>query len=156
MTNNDYNQLFNTTGIQLQSDACVLIVRTLWNSGVNDLLTKGAIAVLEKHRVSYEVLDVPGAIEIPFAIKKVVTANPGKYSSVIAFGCVVRGGTPHFDYVCKYVTEGILQLNMFLPIPTIFGVLTLDFKSQANERLGGKHGHKGEEAAYTALKMMSI
>jgi 6,7-dimethyl-8-ribityllumazine synthase len=69
---------------------------------------------------------------------------------------VIRGGTPHFDYVCRAVTDGILQLNLTLPIPVIFGVLTLDNEDQAWERLGGPHGHKGEEAAVTALKMISI
>jgi 6,7-dimethyl-8-ribityllumazine synthase len=68
----------------------------------------------------------------------------------------LRGDTPHFDYVCKAVTDGVLQLNMTLPIPTIFGVLTVDNQQQADERIGGKHGHKGEEAAITALKMIAV
>jgi 6,7-dimethyl-8-ribityllumazine synthase len=76
--------------------------------------------------------------------------------AIIAFGAVIRGGTPHFEYVCNAVTDGILQLNMTLPIPVIFGVLTLDTEAQAYERLGGPHGHKGEEAALTALKMIKM
>jgi len=74
----------------------------------------------------------------------------------IALGCVLRGDTPHFDYVCKGVTDGVLQLNLSLPIPTIFGVLTVDNQQQADERIGGKHGNKGEESAMTALKMLAL
>ena len=68
----------------------------------------------------------------------------------------MRGETPHFDYISHAVTEGILQLNLTLPVPTIFGVLTVDNQQQAEDRIGGKHGHKGEEAALTALKMMEL
>ena len=71
-------------------------------------------------------------------------------------GCVIKGDTPHFDYVCKAVTDGVVQLNLSLPVPTIFGVLTVDNDQQANERIGGKHGHKGEEAAITAIKMIAL
>ena len=69
---------------------------------------------------------------------------------------MLRGDTPHFDYVCKAVTDGVVQLNLMLPVPTIFGVFTVDNQQQADERIGGKHGHKGEEAAITALKMISF
>ncbi|MEI9958511.1 MAG: 6,7-dimethyl-8-ribityllumazine synthase [Ferruginibacter sp.] len=69
---------------------------------------------------------------------------------------MLRGDTPHFDYVCKAVTDGVVQLNLSLPVPTIFGVLTVDTQEQIDERTGGKHGHKGEEAAVTALKMIAL
>jgi 6,7-dimethyl-8-ribityllumazine synthase len=69
---------------------------------------------------------------------------------------VIRGDTPHFDYVCKAVTDGVTQLNLQLPVPSVFGVLTVDNEQQALERIGGKHGHKGEEAGITALKMVSL
>jgi 6,7-dimethyl-8-ribityllumazine synthase len=68
----------------------------------------------------------------------------------------LRGDTPHFDYVCKAVTDGVLHLNFILPVPTIFGVLTVDNRQQADERIGGVHGNKGEEAAISALKMMTL
>jgi 6,7-dimethyl-8-ribityllumazine synthase len=71
-------------------------------------------------------------------------------------GCVIKGDTPHFDYVCAGVTQGIMQLNTTLPVPTIFAVLTVDNEEQAKERMGGKHGHKGEEAAAAAIKMMAL
>ena len=79
-----------------------------------------------------------------------------KADAFIALGCVIKGDTPHFDYVCKAVTDGVTQLNLSLPVPTIFGVLTVNTEEQANERIGGKHGHKGEEAAVTALKMIAL
>jgi 6,7-dimethyl-8-ribityllumazine synthase len=104
-------------------------------------------------------ITVPGAFEIPFGIKSYWDAK--KYWDdrphvFIALGCVLRGDTPHFDYVCRGVTDGVLQLNLSLPIPTIFGVLTVDNQQQADERIGGKHGNKGEESAITALKMLSL
>ena len=74
----------------------------------------------------------------------------------ITLGTIIQGDTPHFDYVCKAVTEGVLQLNLAIDVPVIFGVLTVNTTTQALERIGGKHGHKGEEAAITALKMISI
>ncbi len=101
---------------------------------------------------------VPGSFEIPFACKQIWEHYSDKSDApeaIIAFGTVIRGGTPHFEYVCKAVTEGITQLNLTLPVPVIFGVLTLDNEQQAWERLGGVHGHKGEEAAITALKMIN-
>ena len=82
-------------------------------------------------------------------------ARKKKADAFIALGCVIRGDTPHFDYVCKAVTDGVVQLNLLLPVPTIFGVLTVDNEEQAKERIGGRHGHKGEEAAITAIKMIS-
>jgi 6,7-dimethyl-8-ribityllumazine synthase len=101
---------------------------------------------------------VPGAFEIPFAIKN-YWENAGKKKrpdAFVALGCVIRGDTPHFDYVCKAVTDGVVQLNLSLPVPTIFGVLTVDNDEQAKERIGGKHGHKGEEASITVVKMIGL
>ncbi len=146
------------TGI-LNKDACIVLVKTEWNAATVDQLERGCIAVLEKYSVKkIVVLTVPGAFEIPFAIKNYWNKNGKKKKpdAFIALGCVIKGGTPHFDYVCKAVTDGVLQLNLSLPVPTIFGVLTVDNEEQANERIGGKHGHKGEEAAITALKMISL
>jgi 6,7-dimethyl-8-ribityllumazine synthase len=146
------------TGI-LNKDACVVLVKTEWNAAIVDQLERGCIAELEKNGVKkIVVLTVPGAVEIPFAIKS-YWENAGKKKrpdAFIALGCVVRGDTPHFEYVCRFVTDGVLQLNLSLPVPTIFGVLTVENEQQANERTGGKHGHKGEEAAITAIKMISL
>lgn len=145
-----------TTGIQIPRDAFVILVRTEWNDAILQRLEQGATSVLRASNCSFEVITVPGAFEIPFTIKNhwENTNSQKKPVAYIALGCVIRGDTPHFDYVCKAVTEGVLQLNLTLPIPTIFGILTVDNELQAEERLGGKHGHKGEEAAWTALKMI--
>jgi 6,7-dimethyl-8-ribityllumazine synthase len=155
------SKLLKTTGILKNRDACVVIVRTEWNEEIVNALEDGCKKALEKLSVkNIIVINVPGAFEIPFAIKRYWEKNKKskkkKPNAFIALGCVLRGDTPHFDYVCKAVTDGVVQLNLMLPVPTIFGVLTVDNQQQAEERIGGKHGHKGEEAAITALKMMSM
>jgi 6,7-dimethyl-8-ribityllumazine synthase len=151
--------LYSTAGIQLPTGACVVIVRTEWNAASIDKLEAGCTRVLEDNKVPFKIITVPGAFEIPFCIKNYWDAHKYKDDKPFAFialGCVIRGGTPHFDYVCKAITEGILQVNLLLPIPTIFGVLTTDNQQQVDERTGGIHGHKGEEAAVTALKMIAL
>lgn len=147
------------TGILKVRDACIVLVKTEWNAAIVDELEKGCITELQKHGVKKIItLTVPGAFEIPFGVKSYWEKSGKKKRphAFIALGCIVRGDTPHFDYVCKAVTDGVLQLNLSLPVPTIFGVLTVDNDQQARERIGGKHGHKGEEAAITALKMISL
>ena len=150
--------LFNIdTGI-LQKDACIIIVRTEWNAPIVDKLQEGCLWILAKYEMkNYKVITVPGAFEIPFAIKSFWdNSNLDKPHAFIALGCVIRGGTPHFDYVCKAITDGVVQLNLSLPVPTIFGVLTVDDDQQAGDRAGGVHGNKGEEAAITAIKMVAL
>jgi 6,7-dimethyl-8-ribityllumazine synthase len=164
MTSN--NSLKAGTGILKVQDACIVLVKTEWNAAIVDELEKGCIAKLREHGVKKIIsLTVPGSFEIPFGMKSywekgikknLPAGKQGKPDAFIAFGCVIRGDTPHFDYVCKAVTDGVLQLNLSLPVPVIFGVLTVDDEQQAKERIGGKHGHKGEEAAITALKMISF
>jgi len=144
------------TGI-LNKDACIVLVRTEWNAAIVDELEKECRAELRRHSVKKIItVTVPGAFEIPFAIKNHWSAAGKKKrpDAFIALACVIRGDTPHFEYVCRAVTDGVLQLNLSLPVPTIFGVLTVDNEEQARERIGGKHGHKGSEAALTALKMI--
>jgi 6,7-dimethyl-8-ribityllumazine synthase len=144
----------------LPKGACVVIVRTEWNAAIIDKLEEGCLRVLAQQKITnVKIITVPGAFEIPFAVKSYWEAKSGtaeKPHAFIALGCVLRGGTPHFEYVCKAVTDGIVALNLQLPVPTIFGVLTLDTQLQADERTGGIHGHKGEEAAITAVKMMTM
>lgn len=159
MADSSNSKLFdNNTGI-LPKDACVVIVRTEWNAAIVDKLEEGARKVLEQQGIKTQLITVPGAVEIPFGIKSYWEATrywDYRPHAFIAIGCVLRGDTPHFDYVCKAVTDGITQLNLSLPVPTIFGILTVDTQQQADERIGGKHGHKGEEAAITALKMIAL
>ena len=144
----------------LRKDACVVIVYTEWNEAVVGKLLKGCLEVLRKYEMNnVKILKVPGAFEIPFAVKKCWDTYQNKFEKpevFISLGCVIRGGTPHFDYVCKAVTEGVVALNISLPVPVIFGVLTVDDEQQALDRAGGSHGNKGAEAAYTALKMLAI
>jgi len=142
----------------LKKSACIVLVKTEWNATIVDELEKGCREKLQALKVKKIItVSVPGAFEIPFAIRN-YWENAGKKKrpdAFVALGCVIRGDTPHFDYVCKAVTDGVVQLNLLLPVPTIFGVLTVDNEDQANERIGGKHGHKGEEAAVTAVKMIN-
>lgn len=148
-----------STGI-LNKDACIIIVKTEWNNAIIDELENGCKTVFaQQGMTNYKTITVPGAFEIPFAIKRYWETHQGmhdKPAAFIALGCVVRGGTPHFEYVCKAITDGVVQLNLSLPVPTIFGVLTVDNQQQAEERIGGAHGHKGEEAAITAIKMIAL
>lgn len=142
-------------GIRQMENALVVLVKTEWNAEIVDELEKGCQRILERYSVTHRTLVVPGAVEIPFAIQQ-CWANNNAPSAFIALGCIVRGGTPHFEYVCQSVTSGITHLNLNMQVPVIFGVLTVDTNEQAKERIGGAHGHKGEEAAITALKMMLI
>ena len=112
--------------------------------------------IFSQYKIDYKVINVPGAFEIPFAIKNYWSNSINKPSAFIALGCILQGDTPHFDYVCKAITEGVLQLNLTLPVPTIFGVLTVNNHQQASERIGGKQGNKGIESAITALKMIAL
>jgi 6,7-dimethyl-8-ribityllumazine synthase len=152
------SKVLNTDAGILKKNACVVLVKTEWNAVIVDELEKGCREKLEGHQIKKIVtIVVPGAFEIPFAIKN-YWENAGKKKkpdAFIALACVVRGDTPHFDYVCRAVTDGVVQLNLTLPVPTVFGVLTVDNEEQAKERIGGRHGHKGEEAAVTALKMIN-
>ncbi len=154
------NLLEHGTGILQAKDACVVIVRTEWNAAIVDALESGCTkALASAGACNIKIITVPGAFEIPFGIKAYWEAHKYKDerpSAFIALGCVLRGDTPHFDYVCKAVADGVLQLNLSLPVPSIFGVLTVDNQRQADERIGGKHGNKGEEAAMTALKMIAL
>jgi 6,7-dimethyl-8-ribityllumazine synthase len=149
------NLFQNTEGIHRIKDALVVLVKTEWNATVVDELERGCVTVLNQHQVAFHTLTVPGAVEIPFAIQQCWKSHPD-VSAFIALGCIVRGDTPHFEYVCQSVTFGISQLNTSLPVPVIFGVLTVNNTEQAAERTGGRHGHKGEEAAITAIKMMLL
>jgi 6,7-dimethyl-8-ribityllumazine synthase len=160
MADVQHSKLFQVdTGILNAPDACIVLVKTEWNAAIVDELEKGCIAELQKHQVkNMATLTVPGAFEIPFGIKNYWDNAKKKKrpDAFIALGCVIRGETPHFDYIAKAVTEGIVQLNLLLPVPVIFGVLTVENELQAKDRIGGRHGHNGERAAITALKMIAL
>lgn len=133
------------------------IVFSEWNDFITNNLRDAAIQVLQKEGVKIEnitVFPVPGAFELSFAAMKM--AKSKKFSAVIAIGCVIRGETPHFDYVCSAVAHGIKDCNIATDTPTIFCVLTDDTKEQSIARSGGDLGNKGVEAAVTALRMIQF
>lgn len=141
-------------GIPTVKDAFVVILKTEWNSQFTDALAEGCEKIFTENNIAFQTETVPGAVELPFAVQAWTRSKKRQPDAFIVFGIVIRGATPHFDYVCKIVSEGVLQLNMTLHVPTIFGVLTVENEAQVLERIGGKDGHKGEEAAITAIKMI--
>lgn len=153
------SNLHSETGIQNVKGACIVLVKTEWNADVVNELEKGCIDQLKKYGIKkISTITVPGAFEIPFAINNhwEKSGKKKKPDAFIAIGCVIRGHTPHFDYICSAVTYGIARLNLTLPVPVIFGVLTVNSIDQAKERIGGTRGHKGQEAAISALKMIFL
>lgn len=128
-----------------------------WNSFVVEHLLEGAVDTLRRHGVSDKQITIvraPGAFEIPLVCKKI--AAKGSADAIIALGAVIRGGTPHFEYVAGECTKGLAMVSMEYAIPVSFGVLTVDTIEQAVERSGSKAGNKGEEAAMSALEMVSL
>ena len=135
----------------------VAIVAAEWNGHITSRLTKGATDLFEKQGIPADDIDifqVPGAVELTYAASQLIEAS--MYDAVIVFCCVIRAGTPHFDYVCQSVTQGITSLNADCDIPVIFGVLTVDNEQDAIDRAGGSLGNKGTEAAETAIKMIDF
>ena len=133
------------------------IVLARFNSFIVDRLLAGAVDTLERHGAesdAIEIVRVPGAFEIPLALKKMAMAS--KYDALIALGAVIRGGTPHFEFVASECTKGMAQVNMQYEIPIAFGVLTVDTIEQAIERAGTKAGNKGAEAAVSAIEMVNL
>ncbi len=152
MSTSENNEL--SKGIPIVKGAFVVIIKTEWNALITNKLEEGCIKLFEENGIGWKTILVPGAFEIPYAVRMYRKQGLPHADAFVAFGAVIKGDTPHFDYVCKGVTDGIVLLNNSIDVPTIFGILTVDNESQALERIGGKHGHKGEEAAITAIKMI--
>lgn len=134
---------------------CLLVAR--FNSFIVDSLVEGAVDTLVRHGASRDDLTkvyVPGAFEMPLALDKL--AASGKYDAIVALGAVIRGGTPHFDYVAGECVKGLSQVMMDYKLPVAFGVLTVDSIEQAIERAGTKAGNKGGEAAMAAIEMINL
>lgn len=128
------------------------IITADWNSHITYSLRDGAKNMFARHKVTdLTLISVPGAVELSYAAAKCLES--GKYDGVLVFGCVIRGDTPHFDYVCQIAAQGCAMLNARGDKPVIFGVLTVENEQQALDRAGGLLGNKGEEAAETALRM---
>lgn len=133
------------------------IVVGRWNAFVVESLLSGAIDCLKRHGAKEEnitIVRAPGAFEIPLVTKKV--ANQKSFDAIIALGAVIRGGTPHFEYVAGECVKGLAQVSLDAEVPVSFGVLTVDTIEQAIERAGTKAGNKGEEAALSAIEMVNI
>ena len=137
--------------------ASFAIVVSRFNALITERLVEGAVDCLERHGVARDAIAlvrVPGSWEIPLAAKRV--AERGTYHGVICLGAVIRGGTPHFDYVAAEVSKGVAAVGFETGVPTTFGVLTTDTIEQAIERAGTKAGNKGWEAAEAALEMVNL
>lgn len=135
----------------------IAIVVARFNEFITSKLLSGCIDCLIRHEAADEDLTVawvPGAFEIPLAAKKL--AESGKYDAVICLGAVIRGATPHFDYVCAEASKGIAQVSMQTGVPVAFGVLTTENIQQAVERAGTKAGNKGVDCAMTAMEMVNL
>jgi len=153
-TPHDPSGLYKTDNLQVQASQVVLVY-TEWNEAIVGPLMDGARRIFSAFpQVEVKAIQVPGAVELSYAVAAHARVAPA--DAYIAFGCVIRGETPHFDYVCQSVTQGLTALNITLASPVIFGVLTVNTLEQAEERIGGRHGHKGEEAAMAALKMIAL
>lgn len=135
-------------------DFSCVIIKTIWNRHITDALASGALECFSKAGVDagrVKVLEVPGAVELVYGARRAIDAL--RPSAVIVLGCVIRGDTPHFDYVCDSVTQGIAAINAQGDVPVIFGLLTVNNEQQALDRAGGCVGNKGYEAAQTAISM---
>jgi len=133
------------------------IVVSRFNEFITNKLISGAVDILKRHGTNEEDITtiwVPGAFEIPAVAKK--TSDSNKYDAIICLGCVIRGATPHFDYVSAEVSKGIATVGLSSKIPVTFGVLTTDSIEQAIERAGTKAGNKGSDAARTAIEMANL
>ena len=143
------------TPIPDATDMRIGIVVSEWNNHITDKLLEGAVQTLQEHGVGLPKITikrVPGSFELIYGAAPL--AKHGHVNAVIAIGCVVRGDTPHFDYICEGVTRGLADLNANGSIPVIFGLITTNTQEQAEERAGGKLGNKGCEFAVTAIKMV--
>lgn len=133
------------------------LVTSRFNEFITGKLLEGAIDALTRHGVKekeMEVALVPGSFEIPYAAGRM--AKSGKYDAIICLGTVIRGDTPHFDYIAGEVAKGIAKISLDTGVPTIFGVITADTLEQAIERAGTKAGNKGRDAALAAIEMVNL
>jgi len=144
-------------GERLARGMRVAIVAARFNHFIVEPLLNGAVQLLQNHGAeqrAIKVVHVPGAFELPLVTQKL--AKSRHFDAVIALGAVVRGDTPHFDYVAGECAAGLLRVSLDTGVPVIFGVLTTDTVEQATDRAGGKHGNKGADAALTAIEMVAL
>jgi 6,7-dimethyl-8-ribityllumazine synthase len=150
----DVNQLPGADVLARQRYA---IVVADWNSEITYAMAQGAVDTFLKHGVQADNIDlihVPGTVELTYGAARIMKEE--RIDAVIVIGCVIQGETPHFDYVCQSVTQGVATLNAQGKVPVIFSVLTVLNQQQALDRCGGKLGNKGVEGAYTAIRMANL
>ncbi len=150
----DANQLPNADVLGRQRYA---IIVADWNSEITYPMAQGAVDTLVKHGVpedNIDIMHVPGTVELTYGAARIMREE--RMDAVIVIGCVIQGETPHFDYVCQSVTQGVAALNAQGKVPVIFSVLTVLNQQQALDRCGGKLGNKGIEGAYTAIRMANL
>lgn len=146
-----------TSSLPRIEDFRIAIAVAEWNGLITGALRDGALKTLRDYGMpdkDVTVVTVPGAVELTFAASKLI--ETGSFDAIIIIGCVIKGDTPHFDYVCQSVTQGMTSLNADCDVPVIFGVLTVNEEQQALDRAGGSLGNKGSEAAETAIKMVAL
>jgi 6,7-dimethyl-8-ribityllumazine synthase len=151
------DQIRDITGSLNGAGRRIAVVASRFNSRIGDQLVAGAVECLRRHGVEpgdIQLVRVPGAWEIPQAAEEIAAA--GKVDALVAVGVVIRGETPHFDYICSACSQGLARVAERHRLPVGFGVLTCDTSDQAQERAGGKAGNKGWEAAIAALEMADL
>ena len=151
------NDISVTEGDLVIRDARIALLVSRFNSFVVESLLDGALDTLKRHGADerdLHIVRVPGAYEMPIAAQRLAASK--RFDAIIALGAVIRGGTPHFEYVAGECTKGLAMVTMEYGVPVAFGVLTVDTIEQAVERSGTKAGNKGEEAAMSALEMVSL
>ncbi len=145
------------TSVRIPANAAVAVVAARFNGAIVETLLSGCLRRLKELGLSDDLLEVhrvPGAFELPLAAK--VLASTRRFSAVICLGCVIRGETPHFDYVAGECARGIQRVALDESLPVIFGVLTTETEQQSLDRAGGVHGHAGERAADAAAEMIAL
>ena len=155
-TNNKFDFSLEKYNIPNNSNLKIGIVVSEWNSDITNNLLSGAVKELISNGITKKnifVNWVPGSFELVYGCKQLLKKN---FNAIIAIGCVIKGDTDHYEYICSSVSNGIMQLNIESDIPVIFCVLTDHNKVQSSERSGGKYGNKGTEAAIAAIKMASF
>lgn len=155
MSTHNFNLLNEISAMPDTTNMRFGIVVSEWNNHITDKLLEGALETLKANGVdgnNITVSRVPGSFELVFGAAQL--AKYGYVDAIIAIGCVIRGDTPHFDYICEATSNGLSQLNATGSKPVIFGLITVNTPEQAEERAGGKLGNKGSEFAVTAIKMV--
>ena len=136
------------------TSAHIAVLATRWNAAVVDKLLAGALETLERAGATHELFRVPGSFELPQIARRV--ARTGRFDAIVPLGCVIRGDTPHFEYVARAATDGLARLSLEQDVPVVFGVLTCDTVAQALDRAGGAEGNKGADAATAALELIAL